>query len=157
MTLKGQFTQKWKLCHHLLTPKLFLSCMNCFLLLNTIYNDDLKKVGNQLPVATDFHSFFSPTMEVNGYQQLFGYQHSLKYLLLNLTEERNLYRLGTTWGWVHDDRSIILPRLFKISSFVFFCAYIYIYIYTHYIAKSIGSPPFNERFDYFSNFHEYKS
>ncbi len=27
----------------------------------------------------------------------------------------------------------------------------------HYIAKSIGSPLFNERFDYFSNFHEYKS
>ncbi len=27
-----------------------------------------------------------------------------------------------------------------------------VYIYTHYIAKSIGSPPFNERFDYFSNF-----
>ncbi len=148
MTLKGQFTQKWKLCHHLLTPKLFLSCMNCFLLLNTIYNDDLKKVGNQLPVATDFHSFFSPTMEVNGYQQLFGYQHSLKYLLLNLTEERNLYRLGTTWvssrvvqGWVNDDRCI-LPRLLKISSFVFFCAYIYIYIYiyTLYCQKYLVTP-----------------
>ncbi len=27
----------------------------------------------------------------------------------------------------------------------------------HYIAKSIGSPPSNERFDYFSHFHEYKS
>ncbi len=27
----------------------------------------------------------------------------------------------------------------------------------HYIAKSIGSPPSNERFDYFNNFHEYKS
>ncbi len=26
----------------------------------------------------------------------------------------------------------------------------------HYIAKSIGTP-FNKRFDYFSNFHEYKS
>ncbi len=26
----------------------------------------------------------------------------------------------------------------------------------HYIAKSIGSLPFNERFDYFSNFHVYK-
>ncbi len=26
----------------------------------------------------------------------------------------------------------------------------------HYIAKSIGTPS-NERFDYFSNFHEYKS
>ncbi len=25
----------------------------------------------------------------------------------------------------------------------------------HYIAKSIVSPPSNERFDYFSNFHEY--
>ncbi len=33
----------------------------------------------------------------------------------------------------------------------------YIYIHTHYIAKSIGSPPSNERFDYCSNFHEYKS
>ncbi len=27
----------------------------------------------------------------------------------------------------------------------------------HYIAKSIGSLPSIERFDYFSNFHEYKS
>ncbi len=27
----------------------------------------------------------------------------------------------------------------------------------HYIGKSIVSPPSNERFDYFSNFHEYKS
>ncbi len=28
---------------------------------------------------------------------------------------------------------------------------------THYIAKSIGSPPSNDRVDYFINFHEYKS
>ncbi len=34
--------------------------------------------------------------------------------------------------------------------------FLYIYIYTHYIAKSIGTPS-NERFDYFSNFHKYKS
>ncbi len=27
--------------------------------------------------------------------------------------------------------------------------------YIHYIAKIIGSPPFNERFGYFSHFHEY--
>ncbi len=32
-----------------------------------------------------------------------------------------------------------------------------IMIYIHYIAKSIGSPPSNARFDYFSNFHEYTS
>ncbi len=31
------------------------------------------------------------------------------------------------------------------------------HLYIHYIAKSIESPAFNERFDYFSNFHEYKS
>ncbi len=44
------------------------------------------------------------------------------------------------------------------------CIYLYIYffenidtIYIHYIAKSIGSPPSNERFDYFNNFYEYKS
>ncbi len=35
--------------------------------------------------------------------------------------------------------------------------YIYIYIDIHYIAKSIGSPPSNDRFDYFSNFQEYRS
>ncbi len=37
--------------------------------------------------------------------------------------------------------------------------HVYIYIYNvniYYIAKSIGTPS-NERFDYFSNFHEYKS
>ncbi len=33
----------------------------------------------------------------------------------------------------------------------------YIYIYTLYCQKYIGSPPSNYRFDYFSNFHEYKS
>ncbi len=27
----------------------------------------------------------------------------------------------------------------------------------HYIAKSIGSPPLLNRFDYFSHFYEYKS
>ncbi len=30
-------------------------------------------------------------------------------------------------------------------------------VHIHYIAKSFGSRPSNERFDYFSNFHEYKS
>ncbi len=33
-------------------------------------------------------------MQVNGYQQLFGYQHPLKYLYLFSAEERN-YRIGT--------------------------------------------------------------
>ncbi len=44
-----------------------------------------------------------------------------------------------------------------IYFFIYIDVNIYIYIYIHYIAKSIGSPPFNVKFDYFSNFHEYKS
>ncbi len=40
-----------------------------------------------------------------------------------------------------------------IHDSIFICAFLYV----HYIAKSIGSPPFNEMFDYFSNFHENKS
>ncbi len=48
-------------------------------------------------------------MEVNGYHQLFSFQHSLKYLLLCSTEETNSLKFGT-WGrenfdnihfWVH--------------------------------------------------------
>ncbi len=35
--------------------------------------------------------------------------------------------------------------------------YIVMIYAVRFIAKSIGSPPFNERFDYFSNFHDYKS
>ncbi len=38
------------------------------------------------------------TMEVNGYSQLFSYQHSSKYLILCSTAERNSYRFGTTSG-----------------------------------------------------------
>jgi len=36
--------------------------------------------------------------KVNGYHQLFDYQHSSKYLLSS-AEESNSYRFGTTWGW----------------------------------------------------------
>ncbi len=42
--------------------------------------DILKNVGNKYyPVAIDFSKEIN-TMEVNGYQQLFGDQHSSKYL-----------------------------------------------------------------------------
>ncbi len=44
-----------------------------------------------LLVAIDFH-----IMEINGYHQLFGYQHSLKYLLLCSTEGSNSHRFGTS-------------------------------------------------------------
>ncbi|XP_056621091.1 sex comb on midleg-like protein 4 isoform X1 [Triplophysa dalaica] len=37
-----------------------------------------------------------PTMVVRGVQELFGYKHSSKYLSLCSSEQRNLYRFGTT-------------------------------------------------------------
>jgi len=43
-------------------------------------------------------------MEINGHHQLSGYHHSLKYLILCSTEERNSYWVGTTYGWENDDR-----------------------------------------------------
>ncbi len=52
---------------------LFQTCMSFFLLLNT-KEDILKNMGitKQLTVAIDLHTFFSHSMEVNGYRQLFG-------------------------------------------------------------------------------------
>ncbi len=50
-----------------------------------------------MTVAIDFRR---NTLEVNGVQQLFGFQYSLKYHLLCSVEESNSYRFGTTWRWV---------------------------------------------------------
>uniref|UniRef100_A0A8C1ICM4 Palmitoyltransferase n=1 Tax=Cyprinus carpio TaxID=7962 RepID=A0A8C1ICM4_CYPCA len=49
-------------------------------------------VTKQLTVAIGLHGI----MEVNGYRQLFGYQHSSNHLLLCSTEKRKSYRFGTT-------------------------------------------------------------
>ncbi len=38
-------------------------------------------VTKQLIVAIHFHIIIFHTIEVNGYRQLFGYQHSSKYLI----------------------------------------------------------------------------
>jgi len=67
------FTQKWKFCHHLLTLKFFQTCMSFFLLLNS-KEDILKNVGNQTVDGRKKKN----TMEVNGFRQLFDYQHSSK-------------------------------------------------------------------------------
>ncbi len=49
-------------------------------------------VSKQFMVVKDFHSKEKRnTMEVNGYRQLFGYQHSLV-----LNRRKNSYRFGTT-------------------------------------------------------------
>ncbi len=62
-------------CHNLLTLKLFKTCMSFFLLLNT-KEGILMNVG----MFEEYYSFNS--MEDNGYQQLFGYQHSSEHLIL---------------------------------------------------------------------------
>ncbi len=62
-------------------------------------------------------------MEVNGDQQLFGYQYSSKYLFV--FSRRKSYRLETTWGWINDDRIFsfgwtLNAVLFVISVLLFF-------------------------------------
>ncbi len=60
-------------------------------------------VTKHLTVAIDVYSMGGKnTMKVNGDHQLFGYQHSSKYILLCSTEQRNSYRFEMTWGWVND-------------------------------------------------------
>jgi len=96
--LKGTFTQKFKFCHHLLT-QLFQTCMN-----NNKKIFWRMLVSKLLTGPIDFQMAEKKnTMEVNRDHQLFGYQHSSKYLLLCSAEERNSYKFGT-WGWVNDDR-----------------------------------------------------
>ncbi len=48
-------------------------------------------------------------------------------------------------------------NIIKIIIFLFdYANWLSVCLSIHYIAKSIRSPPSYERFDYFSNFHEYK-
>ncbi len=53
-------------------------------------------------------------MEVNGYRQLFGYQHSSKYLLLCLTEERvnydGIFQLNQVVPWWNPLTSIVWKK-----------------------------------------------
>jgi len=63
--------------------------MYFFLLLNA-KEDILENVGNQTSIV-----FFSPTMEVSGVHQLFGYQHPSKDLALCFSRI-NSYRFETT-------------------------------------------------------------
>ncbi len=76
-------------------------------------------VTKQLLVNIDFHLillfFIFLSMEVNGYQQLFGYSHFSKYLLLCSAEERCSYRFGTSLGWENDDRIFIFWWTFPLN------------------------------------------
>ncbi len=84
-SFKGMVHPKMKIQpSFILALKLFQTCMSFFLLLNT-KEDILKNVGNQ--TADDLHwlpydkrSRKKNTMEVDGDHQMFGYQHSSKYL-----------------------------------------------------------------------------
>ncbi len=57
-----------------------------------------------LTVAIDSHGIFHPTMEVNGYRQLSGSQHSSNFLLLCSTQETNSYRFVKALRWINNDR-----------------------------------------------------
>ncbi len=63
----------------------------------------------------DFHSRKKNTMEVNGAPELLCFPRSSEYLPLCSAEQRNSYRLGTTWGWVNDDRIFIFGWTIPLS------------------------------------------
>ncbi len=69
----------------------------------------------------DLYSIFFPTMEVNCAPKQPGYKLSSKYLSLCSAEQRNLYRFGTTWGWVNDDRIFLfgwtIPLIVRIGPY----------------------------------------
>ncbi len=67
------------------------TCMSFFLLFNT-KEDILKIVGNQRVASSHRLIRGINTMEVNGYQQMFFFPHSSKYLLV--LNRRNSYRFG---------------------------------------------------------------
>ncbi len=93
--LKGQFTQKWKSCHHLLILKLVHTCMNVFVLNTKIFWR--KFVIRPFWDTIDFHS---------RRKILLCFPHPSEYLPL-CSERTHSYRFGPTWGWVNHDRIFI--------------------------------------------------
>ncbi len=67
--LKGIVHPQMKICHHLLT----------LMMLQTTFLSSIKHkkrmLIKHLTVSINFHRLSLQTMEINGYQQLFGYQH----------------------------------------------------------------------------------
>ncbi len=88
-----------KICN-LLTFKFLHTYMSFFLLLNT-KEDSLKNVGKQ-NVDGSHWVFFPPAMEVNGYRQLSGAEHSSNVHLLCSTQETNSYMFVKALGWMAD-------------------------------------------------------
>ncbi len=62
----------------------------------------------------DFHGRKQNIMEVNCAPELLCFPHSSEYIPLCSAEQRHLYRFGTTWGWVNDDRIYIFGWTFNI-------------------------------------------
>jgi len=94
--LKREFCQKLTFYHHLL---IFFCVQQKKETHNLQVWNNLRIFPNmlvtkQLTAAIDFHNRKTNTIDVNGYCQLFGYQHFLKCLLLCSTKERNTYRFG---------------------------------------------------------------
>ncbi len=64
------------------------------------------------------------------------------------------HKLPSDFGKKHKFADVSVGREYRANDYAYTDI---VALNLHYIAKSIGSPPSNKRFDYFSNFHEYKS
>ncbi len=74
-------------------------------------------VAKQLTVAIDFHNMKKNTMEVNGYLQIFGYQHSFKYLQRNMFNIRR--KLIQVWNKCRVSKlwHLVVSYSFNLNSF----------------------------------------
>jgi len=116
--VKGLVHPKKKMIIILLTPKLFQTCMNFFVMWN-IKEDILRNVyfaTKQLCGTIDFHSIFRSILwqAVKGSNQLFGYWHSSKCLsfvfsrrkkliqVWNDLRARKFFIFGWTISWTSD-------------------------------------------------------
>ncbi len=71
----------------------------------------------------DFHSIFFPDIWKSILpQKQPGYKLYSKYLPLCSTEQTHSNRIGTTWGWVNDDRIFIFGWTVPLSSAGIFIA-----------------------------------
>ncbi len=117
--LKGQFTQKWKVCYLLMLYTLSHVVPNLFNFV--LWN--IKKTFWRMLVSKKFQFplifiEFHRTEKYNTSRwklKLFAFQHSNILLFFVPKEERNAYRFGRTRGWVID-RIFIFGWTFRLSS-----------------------------------------
>jgi len=119
--LKGIVHPKMKILSSFTHPQ---TCINFLVLLNTkedIWKNDSNQTDPAPPLTTIV--FISPTMVVNGIIDI------LRIILFCVQQnKKNVYRFGTTWGWVNDDKIFFFGWTITLNVEVVLLSYILQYV-----------------------------